>query len=95
MDRRNLNRLLTSYIMLGVGIVLYAIIKIAQQEVTTSRYQARYLSDIARQLSFKLNPGPSKSIRFPGYGPYDQRLGYTLIPGTISRLEKAGFSITS
>ncbi len=95
MDRRILNRLLTGYIFLGVVIILFAIIKIVQQEITTSRYQAHYLSDIARQLSFKLNPGPSKTIRYPSYGPYDQRLGYTLIPDSIARLEKAGFGITA
>jgi membrane peptidoglycan carboxypeptidase len=95
MDKRGLHRFLTGYIILGIVLVVFAIFKIVQQEITTSKYQARYLSEITRQLSFKLNPGPSKSIRYPSYGPYDQRLGYTLIPDSIGRLEKTGFSITA
>ena len=95
MDRQILHRLLTSYIILGVLFVLFAIFKIIQLEITTSRYQARYLYDVAKQLSFKLEQGPSDSIHFPSFGPYDQSLGYTLIPGTISRLEKTGFRISS
>jgi membrane peptidoglycan carboxypeptidase len=95
MDKRALRRFLTIYIFLGIVLVTFAIAKIIQQEVTTSRYQARYLSDIAKQLRFKLNPGSSKAIRYPSYGPYDQRLGYTLIPNSIGLLEKAGFNISA
>lgn len=95
MDNKALNRILTGYIVLGIILILAVLAKIIHQEVTTSKYQARYLSEIAKQLSFKLGEGPSKSIRYPSFGPYDQRLGYTLIPDSINRLEKAGFSISA
>ncbi|WP_411728542.1 transglycosylase domain-containing protein [Methyloglobulus sp.] len=95
MNKQALHRFLTGYIIVVVILVIAVITKIIQQEITTSKYQARCLSEIAKQLSFNLNPGPSKSIRYPNYGPYDQRLGYTLIPDSIGRLEKTGFNITA
>ena len=76
-------------------LVTFVIVKIIRQEITTSKYQARYLSEIAEQLRFKLNPGASKSIRYPSYGPYDERMGYTLVPDAIGRLEKTGFGYRS
>ncbi|MGZ8189815.1 MAG: transglycosylase domain-containing protein [Methylococcaceae bacterium] len=69
--------------------------KIVQQEVQTSKYQAHYLSTISKQLNFKLGSGSSSSIRYPEYGPYDQRLGYTSLPEVIQRLKNSGFSITA
>lgn len=94
MDKKALNRFLTGYIILGVILIIAVIARIVHQEVVTSKFQARYLSDIAKQLTFKLDNGPSKSILYPSYGPYDQRMGYTLIPGSIDRLEKVGFNIS-
>ncbi|MDD5580848.1 MAG: transglycosylase domain-containing protein [Methylobacter sp.] len=79
-------------ILVGIGGIF---VKILKEEVKTSKYQAHYLSAISKQLSFKLNSGPSSSIRYPEYGPYDQRLGYALLPDMITRLEKAGFNITA
>lgn len=70
-------------------------IKVLKEEVETSKYQSQYISAISKQLSYKLDPGPSSSIRYPEYGPYDQRLGYTLLPEAIARLEKSGFTITA
>jgi membrane peptidoglycan carboxypeptidase len=95
MDKRTLQRFLAGYIIFGVMLVTFVIVKIIRQEITTSKYQARYLSEIAEQLRFKLNPGASKSIRYPSYGPYDQRMGYTLVPDAIGRLEKTGFGIAA
>jgi membrane peptidoglycan carboxypeptidase len=77
--------------------VLFGVIavRLINEEIQTSKYQSQYISAISKQLSYKLDPGPSSSIRYPEYGPYDQRLGYTLLPDTISRLEKSGFKITA
>jgi len=89
------SRLLLLYILLGwllIGLVIY---KLVIDEVETSKYQARFLSDISKQLSFKLQTGPSSSIRYPEHGPYDQRLGYTLLADEIERLQKSGFKITA
>ncbi len=78
-------------------LVIFGVIavRLLNEEIQTSKYQSQYISAISKQLSYKLDPGPSSSIRYPEYGPYDQRLGYTLLPDTITRLERAGFTITA
>jgi membrane peptidoglycan carboxypeptidase len=72
------------------GVIAFTLI---HEEIRTSKYQAKYISEISKQLSYKLDPGPSSSIRYPEYGPYDQRLGYTLLPAAITRLQNSGFAI--
>ncbi|MDO9104364.1 MAG: transglycosylase domain-containing protein [Methylovulum sp.] len=93
--RRIIYRLLAVYTVIVLVLVGVVIARVVQQEVRTSKYQAQYLSQISKQLSFKLVPGTSSAIRYPQYGPYDQRLGYTLLPEAIKRLEKAGFVVTA
>ena len=83
------------YIAVALVVIGLVVTKLVRDEVKTSKYQARYLSSISEQLSFKLVSGPSTSIRYPEYGPYDERLGYTLLPDVIERLESTGFSVTS
>ena len=78
--------------LVGVGLLLTEILL---EELETSKYQARYLSSICKQLSFKIEPGPSATILYPDHGPYDRRLGYTLLPDMIQRLTKNGFGITA
>ncbi|MDP3009355.1 MAG: transglycosylase domain-containing protein, partial [Methylococcales bacterium] len=90
-----IHRLLAVYIVVMLIIIGVVIGKLVRDEVQTSKYQARYLSEISKQLSYKLESGPSTSIRYPEAGPYDQRLGYTLLPEEINRLTKLGFSITA
>lgn len=92
---RVLHRLLAVYIVAVLLIISIGIIKFVFEEVQTSKYQARYLSEISQQLSYKLEAGPSTSIRYPETGPYDQRLGYTLLPEEIDRLKKLGFRVTA
>ena len=79
-------------ILVGISIVFATVIR---EEVKTSKYQAQYLSEISKQLSFKLEPGRSSSIRYPDHGPYDLRLGYAMLPDMIQRVEKEGFSISA
>jgi membrane peptidoglycan carboxypeptidase len=64
-------------------------------EIQTSWFQSRYFAGLARELQFRLETGPSASIRFPGAAPYDQRLGYSELPGYIERLQNRGFEIES
>ena len=92
---RVIHRLLAVYILTVLLVIGFVIFKLVRDEVQTSKYQAEYLSAISEQLSFKLVSGPSTSIRYPEYGPYDQRLGYTMLPEVIKRLENAGFRIAS
>ncbi len=94
-DRISIRRYLTLYIILGLVVVAFILVKLVREEVATSKYQARYLSEISRQLSFTLDPGPSKSIRYPGNGPYDLRLGYSSLPEMMQRLQKTGYNIAA
>lgn len=62
-------------------------------EIRTSRFQALYFSQVGKDLTFRLKPGASNSIRFPKYGPHDIRLGYTRLPLIIKNFLKSGFFI--
>ncbi len=92
---RLLSQLLLAYTVVGSVAVTGVAFKLVRDEVQSSRYQARYLSEISQQLSFKLENKASNSIRYPSHGPYDQRLGYTLLSDQIERLEKQGFGISA
>lgn len=70
----------------GAGAVLW-------QEAQTSRFQAEVLSRYGRDLTWAVEPGPNPDIRFPGAGPYDQRLGYHAIPGFVERLTAADYRV--
>ena len=98
MRRRNpkkVQRFRSVYIVVAIVVIGLVVTKIVYDEVKTSKLQARYLSSISEQLSFKLVSGPSSSIRYPQFGPYDERLGYTLLPDIIEHLENTGFSVKS
>ncbi|EGW21548.1 transglycosylase domain-containing protein [Methylobacter tundripaludum] len=93
--KRTLSRLLLLYVLGGCVVIGIAVTTLVKKEVQTSKYQARYLSAISKQLSSELKPGHSSAIRYPDHGPYDQRLGYTLLSDEIARLEKSGYSVTT
>lgn len=63
-------------------------------EGNTSRLQAHFLSDLAREMSYSIEPGTSDAIRFPGRGPFDQRLGYGNLPQFLPRLTSRNYVIT-
>lgn len=64
-------------------------------EISTSRWQARQLAPLARQLTFTVEPGPSPAIRFPRTGPYDERLGYARLPQFIENLLVEGYEVAA
>lgn len=64
-------------------------------ETRTSRIQAQVFSEIARQATVHMEPGPNPEAHFPTYGPYDRRLGYTRIPEFLSSLQTRGFEVAS
>ncbi|HWH87073.1 MAG TPA: transglycosylase domain-containing protein [Pseudomonas sp.] len=66
----------------------------ASKEMRTSRFQARELSQYAASLTYKLEPGPSEAIRYPGNGPFDLRLGYSSLDEFLPRLLKRNYVIT-
>jgi membrane peptidoglycan carboxypeptidase len=67
----------------------------AVDEYRTSSLQASYLARLARQLTFRVEPGPSDAVRYPGPGPYDERLGYSQLPAFIDKLRSQGYEVTS
>jgi len=95
MHKRALSRLLRLYILVGCIVIGISVTSLVKKEVQTSKYQAHYLSEISKQLSSELKPGHSSAIRYPDHGPYDQRLGYTLLSNEIVRLEKSGYGVTT
>jgi membrane peptidoglycan carboxypeptidase len=64
-------------------------------ESRTSTMQAKYFTGVVRQLNYKVEPGPSKAIRFPHDSPYDERLGYANIPGYLERLQQRDYQVLS
>ena len=66
----------------------------ASKEMRTSRFQSRELSQYAASLTYKLEPGPSEAIRYPGNGPFDLRLGYSSLDEFLPRLIKRNYVIT-
>ncbi|WP_323118348.1 transglycosylase domain-containing protein [Burkholderia alba] len=79
--------------LVAIGLIIVA--RLCQVEIETSRLQARYLSEYARDLAYRVDSGPSDRIRFPTDGPYDLRLGYAALPGFRQRLLEHGFVVTS
>jgi membrane peptidoglycan carboxypeptidase len=67
----------------------------AVDEYQTSSLQARYLSRLAKELTYQVEPGPSDAIVFPATGPYDQRLGYAQLPNYIDKLRGEGYEVTA
>jgi len=62
-------------------------------EIDRSWLEAQIVPRLDSGVSFQVDPGPSRSIRFPTYGPYDRRLGYTQIPIMIERLNDKNFAL--
>jgi membrane peptidoglycan carboxypeptidase len=76
-----------------IPVVVVILVLGALVEVRTSSVQALVLSQVARTLTYRVEAGPSRAAHFPRSGPYDERLGYTRLPGFVDRLEAAGFRV--
>jgi len=76
-------------------LVLAAASGLLWYETETSRLQAHYLSGLGREMTYRVEPGGSDSIRFPQYGPFDERLGYAAVPALQERLAERAFSISA
>ena len=81
-----------TWLLLAALVVLASV---AVHEYQASTLQARYLSRLARTLTFHVEPGPSKAIAYPGPGPYDQRLGYAQLSHFIDKLRGQGYEVTA
>ncbi len=79
---------------LVLALAVVAVYAIAA-EVRSSTLQAALFGKLARESQFKVEPGPSDSISFPGPGPYDTRLGYAQLPRWVERLAPQGYAVTA
>jgi membrane peptidoglycan carboxypeptidase len=62
-------------------------------EAHTSYLQSRIFSSVTRDMTFAVGPGASSRIRFPKWGPYDERLGYVGLPVFIASLGAHHFAV--
>ncbi|MBD9565665.1 transglycosylase domain-containing protein [Pseudomonas sp. PDM09] len=76
-------------------IILIVLGLAAAKEMRTSKFQAREISKYAASLKYELQPGPSDAIRYPGAGPFDQRLGYSTMDEFLPRLLKRDYVIAA
>jgi membrane peptidoglycan carboxypeptidase len=74
-------------------VLLIAALVVLIDEAQTSGLQARYFSGIAENVRYRMEAGANASVRFPGSGPYDQRLGYSEMPAFLGRLQAKGYGI--
>ncbi len=79
----------------GLLAVLLGIVWAVVDEVRTSRWQADWLSGLASELHYAVEPGPSSAIRFPTVGPFDERLGYPQLPELVRRLAGQEFTVSA
>ncbi|MFC5522208.1 transglycosylase domain-containing protein [Polaromonas jejuensis] len=80
--------------LIGLFGLLVFVARLIYNELRTSEWQARNLSELGRELTFKTEPGPSPSIRFPKPGPYDERLGYSSLPAYTEFLTRHDYLIS-
>ncbi|MCJ7600360.1 MAG: transglycosylase domain-containing protein [Desulfobulbaceae bacterium] len=80
-------------ILILVLLIIGSLATFLSIELPSSRFQARYLTQLVRELSFKVEEGPSQLTCYPEYGTYDTRMGYTRIPDYLKALTDKGFSI--
>ena len=89
--RRKLKTLFWVSLLGGVVLLGLAV----HREIETAYFQARQFSQLASELSYSLQPGPSEDIAFPADGPFDKRLGYAHLPLLLERLQQRHFLITA
>ena len=63
------------------------------REMETSRLQARLLSGVAQSMTVSLREGPNPAARYPAHGPYNERLGYTALPGYLETLTRDLYAV--
>lgn len=88
-------RRLKTWLFLGSAVLAALLAAWAVLEVRTSRLQARIFAEIADDLSYRVEPGPSGAIRYPAASPYDTRLGYAGLPQYLERLRTRDYAIAA
>ncbi|HET9641832.1 MAG TPA: biosynthetic peptidoglycan transglycosylase, partial [Burkholderiaceae bacterium] len=88
---KRMGKLVFAGLLVAVAAALSALVA---DEMRSSRRQAKAVNAISRDATFQVEHGPSAAIRFPGAGPYDERLGYHGLPEFIERLKSQGYEVT-
>ena len=83
------------WLLLGLLFLVVLLAAWAVLETRTSRLQAKIFADMASELTFRMENGPSDAIRFPAASPYDTRLGYAGLPRYLERLQTRDYAIAS
>ncbi len=77
-------------LLIGFGMI---VVSFAREEMQTSKVQARYFTERAREVRFEKHPGPDPAFYVPHTGPYNQRIGYSYLPFFIKVLEGEGYHV--
>jgi len=93
MVRNKLLRSAKFVILVVILLLIAAVAYFVADELRTSRLQARYLTRLGHELTFRVAPGSSPSIRYPRTGPYDHRMGYAELPAYLERLRARGYTV--
>lgn len=80
-------------VILSILFSLFIVSVLILYETKTSWFQARYFSKKAAACQYSTDYGESSEIRFPRAGPFNRRLGYTMIPSFLETLTPQGFEI--
>ena len=77
-----------------LGVLLLVVAALLVQELRDSRWQAHYLADLGRKLTYTVQDGPSDAVRFPHAAPYDERLGYSHLDAYSQSLRGQDYHVT-
>jgi len=82
-------------LLLLLLIAVAAASGLAVYESRTSTLQAKFFANMAKKISYRVQPGPSDAIRFPTASPYDERLGYSNLPNYLAKLKQRDYVVAS
>jgi membrane peptidoglycan carboxypeptidase len=80
-------------VLLAVGLMAVVTV-IARNEMRTSKIQAEWLSWYGAHIKFTPVSGANAAMRYPTYGPYNQRLGYSYLPYFLKTLQADDYAIS-
>jgi len=80
-------------VRLALLILLVIVTIFIAYEMRTSRLQAQNISRYASTLTYRIEPGISDAIHYPGTGPFNKRLGYSSLPILLKRLQQNDFIV--
>ncbi len=91
-----LSRTTKRFLIASTILSVFVIFSLVYIELKTSFWQSMLLTNLASKLTYSLEKGASSQIIFPDdLGPYDHRLGYSMIPQVIESMQKRGFEVSA